>query len=109
MTYRDELSLRGDVGRSVAKPQLGLQRVEVGFKFSLLLGLGGLGDAGVLAELLQPLLGSLQGSLGAAVVEPGQGLLDPLQELRGSEGKGEEIRRYEGVRVRERRSGGTRE
>ena len=63
--------------------------MEVGLQLSLLLGLGGLGDAGVLAELLQPLLGGLEGGLGAAVVEPGQSLLNPLQELRGGEGKGE--------------------
>ena len=55
----------------------------MGLKLSLLLGLGGLGDAGVLAELLQPSLGILQGGLRTAVVEPGQRLLDPLKELRG--------------------------
>ena len=81
-THSHELALRGNVGGSLAEPQLGLQRVEVCLQLSLLVSLWGLGVGGVGAELFHAGLRVGEVDLGRPVVEPRQGLLDPLQQLR---------------------------
>ena len=81
MTYRDHLSLRGHEGGPVAEPQLGLQGVEVDLQLALLLHFGRLVEAAVVSEVLQLLLHGLHGVLGQAVLQPGDGATDPLQQL----------------------------
>lgn len=79
--HRDHPALGGHEGGPVAEPQLGLQRVEVDLQLALLLHLGRLVHAPVVAEVLQLLLHLLDGLLGHAVLQPGDGAPDPLQEL----------------------------
>lgn len=79
--HRDHPALGGHEGGPVAEAQLGLQRVEVDLQLALLLHLGRLVHAPVVAEVLQLLLHLLDGLLGHAVLQPGDGAPDPLQEL----------------------------
>ena len=81
MTYRDHLALRGHEGGPVAKPQLGLQGVEVDLQLALLLHFGRLVEAAVISEVLQLLLHGLHGVLRQPVLQPGDGAADPLQQL----------------------------
>ena len=60
----------------------------------LLLGLRGLGNGGILTELLKTSLSILESVLGNTVVEPGHGLSNPLKQLKE--------RRKERERERER-------
>ena len=84
----DESSLRGNVRGSVAQTELRLEGVEVRLQVALLLGLGWLGDGGVLTELLEAALSVLEGVLGNTITEPGHGLGNPLQQLKEKEGGG---------------------
>jgi len=77
----DELALAGQVGRPVAEAQLGLEGGEVGLEFGLLLELGRLLDAAVVAELAEFLLGARQCVVGQAGLEPGGHTADPFEEL----------------------------
>ena len=56
---------------------------------ALLLGLWGLGDSGILTELLKTSLSVLEGVLRHTVIEPGHRLSNPLKQLKGTRGKGE--------------------
>lgn len=81
MTYRHHLSLRGHKGRAIADAQLGLQGVEVNFQLALFLHLGGFMLAPVVPEVLQLPLHLCHGLLWGAVLQPGSGAADPLQQL----------------------------
>ena len=83
LDVRDELTLGGKVGGSVGQPQLGLQGVEVGLQFGLLLHPGRLVLPPVLAVLLQLLLDGHQGVPALAGLQPWQSPSDPLQEVAG--------------------------
>ena len=87
-SHIDKFAFRGHVGWPAAQAKLRLQCVEVHLQTSLLLHLRWLGPCGVLPELLQPMLGRIQGSLGAAVIEPGEGLVDPIKQLFGGGERG---------------------
>lgn len=78
VTYRDHLSLGGHEGGPVAQPQLGLQGVEVDLQLTLLLDAGRLVDAAVVPEVLQLLLHGPHLLLRHAVLQPRDGLADPL-------------------------------
>ena len=65
-----------------------LQCVEVSLQLGFLVCFGGFGGSAILTELLQFLLSSLKVLLRRAIVEPGHGPLDPLQELSGEGGGG---------------------
>ena len=67
---------------------------------ALLLGLGGLGDGGVLTELLETALSVLESVLGNTIAEPGHGLGNPLQQLKGREGEKEWGRERERERAK---------
>ena len=85
-THRHHLALGGHEGGAVAEAQLGLQGVEVDLQLALLLHLGGLVHAAVVAEVLQLGLHGVHGLLRHAVLQPGHGSADPLQQLRGEPG-----------------------
>lgn len=53
----DQLALRGDVRRTVAHPQLGLQGVEMGLQLPFVLQFRGLCNSSILTVLLHTLLG----------------------------------------------------
>lgn len=76
-----QLALCWYVRRPVAEPELSLQSVKVRLQGSLLLSLGGLGGSSILAELLQASLRLGEGILLSPVIQPRQGLCDPLQQL----------------------------
>ena len=80
-THRDHLALGGHEGGPVAQSQFGLQGVEVDLQLALLLHLGRLVEAAVISEVLQLLLHGLHGVLRHAVLQPGDGATDPLQQL----------------------------
>lgn len=80
--HRHHLALRGHEGRPVAEPQLGLQGVEVDLQLAFLLHTGWLVDTAVVTEVLQLLLHSTHGLLCHAVLKPGNGATDPLQQLK---------------------------
>lgn len=81
--HRDHPALGGHEGRPVAEAQLGLQRVEVDLQLALLLHLGRLVQAPVVAEVLQLLLHGVHRVLGRPVLQPRDGTADPLQQLWG--------------------------
>ena len=81
--HRDHPALGGHEGGPVAEAQLGLQRVEVDLQLALLLHLGRLVQAPVVAEVLQLLLHGVHGVLGRPVLQPRDGSADPLQQLQG--------------------------
>lgn len=93
-THRHHLPLRGHEGGSVADAQLGLQGVEADLQLALLLHLGRLVHAPVVPEVLQLPLHLSHGLLRGAVLQPGGGAADPLQQL--LEGGREEGRRMGG-------------
>lgn len=80
---RDHFALGRHVGRSVAQPELGLQRVEVGLEFGLLLDARRLVLAPVGAVLLELLLAAGERVVGLAAVQPGHGASDPFEQIRG--------------------------
>ena len=81
--HRHHLALGGHEGGPVAQPQLGLQGVEVDLQLALLLHAGRLVDATVVTEILQLLLHGAHRLLRRAVLQPGDGAADPLQQLGG--------------------------
>ena len=84
LSHRHHLALGGHEGGPVAEPQLGLQGVEVDLQLTLLLHTRRLVDAAVVTEVLQLLLHGAHGLLRHAVLQPGDGAADPLQQLQGS-------------------------
>lgn len=79
--HRHHLALGGHEGRPVAEPQFGLQGVEVDLQLAFLLHTGRLVDTAVVTEILQLLLHGAHGLLRHAVLQPGDGAADPLQQL----------------------------
>lgn len=84
--HRNHLALGRHEGGPVAKPQLGLQGVEVDLQLAFFLHTGRLVDAAVVTEILQLLLHGAHGLLRHTVLQPGDGAADPLQQLQ-KEGK----------------------
>lgn len=79
--HRHHLALRGHKGGPVAEPQFSLQGVEIDLQLAFLLHAGRLVDAAVVPEILQLLLHGAHGLLGHAVLQPGDGAANPLQQL----------------------------
>ena len=77
----DHLSLGGDISRSIGQTELGLQCVEVGLQFCLLLNARRLMFAAIFAVLFQFLLHGHQGVARLATFQPGQCAADPFQKL----------------------------
>ncbi len=82
LDVRDHLALSRHVSRTVGQPQLGLQRVEVGLQFRLLLDAWRLVLPPVLSVLLELLLNGHQRVAGLSRLEPWQCSPDPFQKLK---------------------------